>query len=137
MIVLGVGAACTVLDTLAFEKPSDQQWAVVVQIGAVEIGKGDKSCEIAEAYPGILERHQTVLPHFAQAAVDVNGTQAKRIGQHVLLKRATVTRLVAQPDQLETRAQFQKEMSNALSCVATSQPNQMLDNRRLIAESSS
>lgn len=53
-------------------EPSLHQWAVMVQIGAVEFRESDQAVKIVKSDLAILEGDQAILAQFAQDTVDVN-----------------------------------------------------------------
>ena len=82
----------------------------LIQIGHVKIRKRDETVQVVNLDAPILERHEAFLAQVAQDAVHMDGAQPQGVGQVVLRQWTLEAGPVADPDQMKTCAQFQKEM---------------------------
>ena len=69
----------------------------------------------------------------AQNAVDVDGGQAQRIGEHELAERAFELGFVASPIKRQPFGQLHEEMRRALDGVAPADVDQVLDHHGFVA----
>ena len=114
-------------------RPQPPTGPVLVEVGAIEAGECDEASEIVKRHAATLERQQVVLAQLAQDAVQVNRTQPQRVRDQGLGQWAGVSRRVGEADQLQARAELQKQVHRPLERSPTPNVHEVLDQDRLVA----
>lgn len=104
---------------------------VMVQMGVVKVGKGEKAVDNLKGDTARVEGHRAPCAPVAPGAVVVDGAGPKEIGQQVLRQRAVVARLVALADQFQPGGKVKPEICSACGGIAAAETDQMFDHHRL------
>lgn len=97
------------------------------------VGEGAQAGDIVELDAAIPEGDQGALTQLAQDAVQVKCGQPERIGQQVLVQRASIAALGGEPRQLQAQTQLEQEMRGAHQRAAAADVDQMLNRQRIAA----